>query len=463
MICAAGMSTNVLEPEGLSPAPRGESMMTSPDRGASRCIGTKALVVALLLAAWSVSEAAEAHRSYEELRRWIDERPEATPSFATNYVADIGDRRRIEPYLPISAWEYYFFDGLAMEITATAKYPLPPDWGRNVSSRGQLDDQGVLSGFNGGGFPFPAIDPKDERAAEKVIWNMLWRPGAEDHVMPMSSWARGPGGRLDRELEYVSVDARYARGGEPLVDGEEDVRTKGLMEFRSPRDLAGTKMLTKKHVDHYAEDDGWMYSPQQRKPRRLLASERTSEILGMDWTQEDLMGFGGKVYEHRWTYLGKRKILATMNVVDNPEIGGPDLWVPNYARWEIRDAHVLLVEPKNPNHPYSHKVLFIDDEHFWTLWMFAFDRPGESLLRLSHSFLKYSESYKASPSRQAPFMEQDYAQNLGNFVFLHVGETDINAQKQHATVTHCYVGRTKFSPGRAKQYFSLRNMVSGRR
>lgn len=457
-------------------------MTTTRSPGDSRSIRMKGLLVVLLLASCPVGEAAEAHRSYEDLRRWIEQHRDATPSFAAKEVVGIGDRARIEAFLPISAWEYYFFDDLAMEIAETATYPLPPDWGRNVSLGGcggasrsaerpvahcaccpQLDDQGVLSGFTGGGFPFPEIDAKDDRAAEKVIWNMLWRPGAEDHVMPMSSWARGPGGRLDRELEYVSVDARYARGDHPLVEGEEDIRTKGIMEFRSPRDLAGTKMLTKKHMHHYAEDDGWMYSPQQRKPRRLLASERTSEILGMDWTQEDMMGFGGKVYEHRWTYLGKRKVLATINVVDNPDTGGPNLWVPNHARWEIRNAHVLLVEPKNPNHPYSRKVLFIDDEHFWTLWMFAFDRPDGSLLRLSNHFLKYSESYKEHPPRQAPFLKQDFSKNLENFVFLHVGETDINVQKGHATVTHCYVERTKFSPGRAKQYFSLRNMVSGRR
>ena len=36
-----------------------------------------------------------------------------------------------------------------------------------------------------------------------------------------------------------------------------------------------------------------------------LASERTSEVMGMDFTREDQMGFGGKVHEQNWTYSCK--------------------------------------------------------------------------------------------------------------------------------------------------------------
>jgi len=39
----------------------------------------------------------------------------------------------------------------------------------------------------------------------------------------------------------------------------------------------------------------------------------------------------------------------------------------------------------------------------------------------------------------------------------------INAQKPHATFTHCYVVHREFSSGGAKQFYSVRNMVSGKR
>jgi hypothetical protein len=420
-------------------------------------------VAVLLVGAVTVAGAAEAHRSYDELRRWIEDNRGAESTFSPGAKVGIQDRERLEAFIPISAWGYYFFDGMDMEIDATKSYPLPERWGKNTDPNYRLEDDGALVGFTGGGFPFPEIDPADGRAAQKVVWNMLWRPGAQGYVMPMTAWSRGPEGRLDRKIEFSAVSARYAQGKQPLVEGEEDVRTKQLMEFLSPRDFAGTKTLTKSYVDHHKEDDGWMYSPQQRKPRRLLSSERTSEMLGMDWTAEDMMGFGGKVYEHRWTYLGKKRVLATVNVRDDPEMGGPNLWVPNHARWEVRTAHVLLIEPKDPGHPYSHKILFIDDEHFWTLWMFTFDRQNQALFRMSHHFLKYADSYSDQPPQQPPFMTLDYSSNVGWHVFVHLGETDINVQKPHATVTHCYVERENLSPGRAKQLFSLRNMVNGRR
>ena len=182
----------------------------------------------------------------------------------------------------------------------------------------------------------------------------------------------------------------------------------------------------------------------------------------MDLILEDFAGFGGKVYEHNWTYLGKKAVLATINLRDNPEAGGPDLWVPNQARWELRECHVLLVEPKRSDHPYSHKIIFIDAEVFWTHWMFAFDKK-EQLLRMNQHFLKYSEGYAEETPRQAPFLQQAFSNNLGHHVFVHLGETDIDAQKPHATIFHCYAMMKNFSPGRARQFYSVRNMVSGRR
>lgn len=203
--------------------------------------------------------------------------------------------------------------------------------------------------------------------------------------------------------------------------------------------------------------------PSQRKPRKTLASERTSELMGMDMIREDMNGFGGKVYENSWTYLGTKSVLATINVPDNPEFGGPHLWVPHKTRWEVRLAHVVLMHPTVDNHPYSSRIVFIDAETNWSLWMFAFDREDDHLLRMNQHYLKYSESYAHEMPQQAPYIKQDFSENVGHHVFLHLGESDINAKKPHATMTHCYVKKREFTEARAKQFYSLRNMISGRR
>ena len=423
------------------------------------------VMLALLLSSISAPPLARAaeNRSYQALRDWLEQARTATPAFSPGQTLTIKDRTALESFIPQSAWEYYFFDDMEMQITETGHYPPPPEWGQNVEPGYSLDENGVLVGFTGGGFPFPEIDPTDPQAAVKVFWNLNWRPGAEGYVMPMVAWSRSQHGQLDRQFEFTSISSRYAQGEHCLVPGYDEIKTKSLMEFRSPRDMAGAKNLSMTYVDHYQEDAGWLYMPEQRKPRRTLASERTSEVMGMDFTREDAMGFGGKVHEQNWTYLGTAPVLATMNVRDNPEAGGPHLWVPNKARWEVRTAHVLLIDPKADNHPYSHKLVFIDTETFWTLWMFAFDRQDDQLLRMNQHFLKYSESYATETPQQAPYLEQNLANNVGNHVLIHLGETDINAKKPHATYSHCYVMMKDFSPSRAKQFYSLRNMVSGRR
>lgn len=420
------------------------------------------LLVAFLLTGIGAQSQTTEDQSYQALRHWIDQ-PDSSGNLSPGQHLTEKDRQVVlESLIPHSAWKYYFFDGMDMEVAATRHYQSPDDW-TNTASDQQLDQDGTLVGFEGGGFPFPDINADDPRAAQKVIWNMLWRPGANDYDMPMVTWLRGEGGALDREMEYTSVNATYARGEHCLVPGYEEVKSKRIMEFRSPRDMAGAKDMSIEYVDHRKENAGWLYMPEQRKPRRTLASERTGELMGMDMIREDSNGFGGKVYENDWTYLGKRKVLTTINVPTNPEFGGPHLWVPHKTRWEVRDTHVVMMKPKVENHPYSYRVVFIDTETFWTHWMFAYDKQDDQLLRMNHHFLKYSEDYDVEPPAQAPYITQDFSKSLGHKVFLHLGETDINAKKPHATMTHCFTNKREFTAARAKQFYSLRNMISGRR
>ena len=402
-------------------------------------------------------------QSLSRMLQWIEQTPPALKLSESTFFSRSDQEGVIQQLIPVSAWEYYIFDGMLMEVTPSSYYPPPQNWGEGIEDGYRLDEKGVLVGFKGGGFPFPKIEEDDSHAAVKVIWNMLWRPGQNDFDMPMTTWLRSPNGKLDRKMEFRSISSTYARGDKCLVDGYEEVKSKRIMEFRSPRDMAGAKDMSISYVDHYKENSGWMYMPSQRKPRRTLASERTSELMGMDLIREDMNGFGGKVYENAWQYLGKRKVFATINVRDNPDSGGPHLWVPHKARWEIRDTHVVLIKPLSDNHPYSARIVFIDADTYWTHWMFGFDRKDGNLLRMNQHYLKYSESYATEMPRHAPYLQQDLSKNVGSFVFLHLGETDINAKKPHATVTHCYTRKKEFTSARARQFYSLRNMVSGRR
>ena len=448
-------------PEHFAPSSHEETVrMERSVKPLAACF--RAATLGALLGAAGLASAANTgtDASYQALRDWIAQSPETLQPGRTYTNAD---RAALEAYIPRTVWQYYFFDGMEMEVAPTAHYPTPDTWKMDGSGDYRLDEHGILRGFKGGGTPFPHVEENDPQAAVKLIWNLMWRPGEHDYDMPMMTWLRSENGKLDREMEYMSTNATYAIGDRCLVPGYEEVKSKRIMEFRSPRDMAGAKDMQVVYVDHDREDSGWLYMPAQRKPRRTLASERTSELMGMDMIREDLNGFNGKIQENNWTYLGRRKILATVNVKDNPEMGGPHLWVPNKARWEVRDAYVVMIDPKATDHPYSHRILFIDPDSYWTLWMISFDRKDGQLLRLAQHFTKYSESYREETPQQAPYVNQDFSKNVGHHVFLHLGENDINAKKPHATITHCFVKKRVFSEARAQQFYSLRNMISGRR
>ena len=52
------------------------------------------------------------------------------------------------------------------------------------------------------------------------------------------------------------MNAQYARGETSLVPGYEEVKRKQIMEFRSPRDMAGAKDMSISYVDHYKKIQG---------------------------------------------------------------------------------------------------------------------------------------------------------------------------------------------------------------
>lgn len=422
----------------------------------------------ILLSLFSLEGAwAEDGRSYEELLSWLEGSRTAEATFQPGQRLTLADQEKLKPFLPLPAWELFFYPDMVMEFAATGDYTPYPEYiqrAKEVAGKIRLDEEGGLQGFTGGGFPFSPeeIAADDPQAGVKVMWNYWWRPGAHDYYMPMVSWSYAEGGKLDREFHFTEIDHSHARGDHCLVPGEEEVDFKNMTIYRHPRDMSGMKILTVKYLDPYKEDDSWTYVPGQRKPRRTLASERTSEIPGMDFIPEDGYGFRGRISQHAWKYLGTKRVLATMNLANYPDFGGPHKWVPHGARWELRDCHVVEGVPKDTSHPYSRRVIFIDAQTFWATWMVAYDREGK-IYRVQHHSLKFSESYNQGEQRQPPFVKVDYTKNLGKRTIFHLGQEDINMKKRHATIIQCYTVWDEALPEKAKELYSVRNLVSGGR
>lgn len=130
-------------------------------------------------------------------------------------------------------------------------------------------------------------------------------------------------------------------------------------------------------------ENSWVYLPTLRLVRRVSAAQRADAVSGTVFTFDDLFSFAGIVPSYEWTCLGERQILAPMNTrvkaypYESDHRFGP--YGLSFAddRWELRDAVLVEMRPRDPNHPYSRKVIVLDKQTLVSLYSFAYDRDGE--------------------------------------------------------------------------------------
>ena len=82
----------------------------------------------ILVGNWAAPAAGAAEGpSYQALVNWLEHYREAPPTFEPGQTLGLQDRKALEPFIPQSAWAYYFFDDMEMQIAATGEYPPPPE------------------------------------------------------------------------------------------------------------------------------------------------------------------------------------------------------------------------------------------------------------------------------------------------------------------------------------------------
>ncbi|MCG8588997.1 MAG: DUF1329 domain-containing protein [Proteobacteria bacterium] len=355
-----------------------------------------------------------------ELRRWIAGisvavvTVGATPAGAAS-IEDLPDRlgavivhddlAQLKPWLPDSVWDhrrFFFHPGMAIEIGPRQRDYSPPPVYRDATARHRgtatLGEDGALLGY-AGGQPFPVDEiacDGDPQAGVKLIWNFVHR------------W-QGFGARakfryvyLDRgetlPLTYQGTTSAWLlkwrpeprfqeRGGDVFPD-EKRAAVIGF-EVDKPPQAAGTRTLTYRYADSFGPlaaakpEDTWIYARQVRRIRKISQTQRSNAIAGTDFSFDDLFTFSGLPPQYDWKCLGERQLLAPMNTKalgfpysENGSYGPSGLSYAN-DRWELRRAVGLEMKPKDANHPYSRKVLWIDRQTFQPLYSFAYDTKGE--------------------------------------------------------------------------------------
>jgi hypothetical protein len=338
--------------------------------------------------------------------RAVEDAGALTPSFREGDVLTLEEVDKLRPFLPEEFWnfrDFFFYEGMQLEVGPTqADYSPPPVYqAASERFRGQprIGPDNSLENYTAGRpFPSEPIDcAGDPDAGVKVMWNHAyqWRGAGARVRFFYSYWDRGE--QLPLYYQGTAGAVTLAHRPEPkhldtndgdIFRGEKRKSASGP-SVEAPFDARGITLLTYRYKasdgprDQAKNDDTWVYVPTLRRVRRISRAQRTDAVSGTDFTLDDLFSFNGIVPQYEWTCLGERQIIGPMNTrekaypYDEDHNFGP--YGLSYAndRWELRDAIVIRMTPKNANHPYRYKDLYLDKQTLTSMYSFAYDRKGE--------------------------------------------------------------------------------------
>jgi Protein of unknown function (DUF1329) len=259
-------------------------------------------------------------------------------------------------------------------LEATERYGKQARLGRN----------GELLGYTAG-LPFPNLDPNDPQAGLKLAWNFYWRWLGDDYKNGGSTKE----GRIIRDV--IERDGSERRGTvvahsiftrnrvtidpKPVLPGYDYIDWMQLRADEYPRDTSGTTTLEIRYADPKREDDFYIYIPSIRRVRRAPPVQRCATISPSEFNFDDINSFNGKVSNFDYRFLGERKVL--INFQEQPPFRRKQGdYLPLDEDWEVQDAYVLEITPKDPQYCYPKKILYIHKILFEPLWAMIWDKQG---------------------------------------------------------------------------------------
>jgi hypothetical protein len=328
----------------------------------------------------------------------------ATPPFQEGDVIGFDQIDVLRPYLPDQFWDnrdFFFYEGMQLAIGPTMRDYSPNEAFLAATARHRNQprigpDNSLENYVSGRPFPQETIDCKgDPQAGVKIMWDFVKGVAGdgEAHFF-YSYWDRGEQLPLYYEGTGQSMrlsqryEPKYEENGGDVFRGEKRLNAFGAHVDR-PFDARGIELLSYRYKtsdmprSQARNDDTWVYVPTLRRVRRISTAQRTDAVAGTDFTFDDLRSFNGIVPQYTWNCLAERRMIAPMNTsvkaypYDEEHNFGPYGLSFASDRWELRDAWLVRMTPKNDDHPYDHKDIWIDKQSLAPLYSFAYDRKKE--------------------------------------------------------------------------------------
>ena len=345
----------------------------------------------------------------------------AVPAFQEGDIIGWDDADKLKPFLPEEFWDnrdFFFFEGMKLEIGPTqADYSAAKEYDAATERyRGQArigPDNSLENYFGGQPFPIEEIDClADPQAGVKIMWNhrYQWRgSGGQPASFFYSYWDRGE--QLPLYYEGTGsgvqmsrrVEKQYEKTNGDLFRGEKRTAVNGV-QVDAPFDARGIMLLTFRYKAsdgpraESKNDDTWVYVPTLRRVRRISTAQRTDAVAGTDFTMDDLWSFNGIVPQYEWTCVGEQQMMAPRKTrvkaypYEKEHNFGP--YGLSFAddRWELRDTIAVEMKPKNDDHPYLRKVLYLDKQTLTAHYSFAYDQKDELWKIIVHN-KRWSEDH----------------------------------------------------------------------
>jgi len=413
----------------------------------------------------------------------------ATPTFKEGDVITIDKIESLKPFLPPEVWanrDFFFYEGMKLEIGPFFRDYSPAEAyvaaTKKFAGQPQVGPESSLANYTAGQpFPMEQIDCKgDPQAGSKVIWDFdnQWEGDGATSEFLYSYWDRGE--QLPLYYQGTSKTIQMSRRVEPeyldkqngdLFRGERRKSVFGI-EVDAPFDARGILVMTYRYKEannpaaSTRNDDTWVYVPTLRRVRRISSAQRTDAVSGTDFTFDDLRSFAGIVPQYEWECLGEADIIAPMNskVAAYPykkdHNFGP--YGLSYAddRWEMRHVVRVRMTPRNADHPYHHKDIYIDKQTLVALYSFAYDGKEELWKIIWHNH-RWSEDKLAEDTE--PWYEgwESVPQPRDLRV---VSDTIINVQTGTGNRIEFWNshGTPLDSKGRIRRYIDIGRLTKGR-
>jgi hypothetical protein len=291
--------------------------------------------------------------------------------------------------------------GMSIKVEPTERIDWPQPYTEateKYSSQTRLTpDHRSLDGYVAGQ-PFPIIDANDPLAAQKVIWNEVFRPiSTDDYDL---RWFDCDSVYWGRNKPYFSITdieighyAGYNEVGRTEVEPiptDPDFKTTGrfyealLYPVLAPAQGRGGGILKFRYADPRHDDDSWSWTPGTRRLRRLsyTLSDDSGAGGAQSYDPNHYEGWSGKPEDYDFKFLGEKTMLAAIDIHRSPDPRCPSDGGASHCpdAWQLRRLYMIEAKARPGRYAsalYSREIIYIDSEADFPMFVDMYDNRGQ--------------------------------------------------------------------------------------